>query len=78
MDPFRSSLAPRTVEALVCTQNWLKSTLICLSQNYIDAIDDAESYKLDSGNVFRDFFKLLYMLILIFSDINLLYFNILM
>ncbi|XP_035549768.1 zinc finger BED domain-containing protein RICESLEEPER 2-like [Juglans regia] len=48
LDPFKSSLAPRTVEALVCTQNWLKSTPICLSQNYTDAIDDAESYKLDS------------------------------
>ncbi|XP_042972009.1 zinc finger BED domain-containing protein RICESLEEPER 2-like [Carya illinoinensis] len=51
LDPFRSSLAPRTVEALVCSQNWLESTPICLSQNYSEAIDDAESYKLDSDDL---------------------------
>lgn len=26
LDQFRSSLDPKTVEALVCTQNWLRST----------------------------------------------------
>jgi hypothetical protein len=25
LDHFRSSLAPKTVEALVCAQNWLRS-----------------------------------------------------
>ena len=25
LDPFRSSLSPNTVEALICTQNWLRS-----------------------------------------------------
>jgi hypothetical protein len=24
LDPFRSSLAPRTVEVLICSQNWLR------------------------------------------------------
>ena len=31
LDPFRSSLAPKMVEVLVCTQNWLRSNIpICL------------------------------------------------
>ena len=25
LDPFRSSLSPNTVEALICTQNWLRT-----------------------------------------------------
>ena len=25
LDPFRSSLSPNTIEALICTQNWLRS-----------------------------------------------------
>jgi hypothetical protein len=28
LDPFRSSLGPKTVEALVCAQNWLRSKLL--------------------------------------------------
>jgi hypothetical protein len=48
-DPFRSSLAPKTVEALVCTQNWLRSSPINLSESYLSKVDDGDSYKLDSG-----------------------------
>ncbi|KAH9659184.1 BED-type domain-containing protein [Citrus sinensis] len=28
LDPFRSSLTHKTVESLICTQNWLRSTLL--------------------------------------------------
>jgi inhibitor of KinA sporulation pathway (predicted exonuclease) len=48
LDPFQSSLAPRTVEALVCSQNWLRSKPL----NYDSKIDDdEESYKLDAGKL---------------------------
>ncbi|XP_042984743.1 zinc finger BED domain-containing protein RICESLEEPER 3-like [Carya illinoinensis] len=46
LDSYRSLLSPSTVEALVCTQNWLSDTPIGL-----DTIGfDADSYKLESGN----------------------------
>jgi hypothetical protein len=49
LDPFRSSLATITVEALVCTQNWLRSKLI---NGYdTEMIEDPESYKLESGKL---------------------------
>lgn len=49
LDPFRSSLAPITVEALVCTQNWLRSKPI---NGYdTEMVEDPESYKLESGKL---------------------------
>lgn len=50
IDPYRSSLAPKTVEALVCTQNWLRSSPISAHESYLSNVEDEESYKLDSGN----------------------------
>jgi hypothetical protein len=50
IDPYRSFLAPKTVEALVCTQNWLRSSPISAHESYLSNVEDEESYKLDSGN----------------------------
>jgi hypothetical protein len=36
LDPFMSFLAPKTIEVLVCTQNWLRSSLISLRESYLD------------------------------------------
>jgi hypothetical protein len=44
LDPFRSSLAPNTVEALVCTQNWFRSKPL---SSDTEMVEDAESYKRD-------------------------------
>ena len=47
LDPFRSCLAPKTVEGLICAQNWLQSSSI--AYDFEDVLEDLESYKLDSG-----------------------------
>ncbi|KAL6959552.1 hypothetical protein U1Q18_052498 [Sarracenia purpurea var. burkii] len=45
IDPFRSNLSPNMVEALICTQNWLR----CQSEiNLRDKLNELEL--LDSGN----------------------------
>jgi hypothetical protein len=52
LDPFRSSLAPTTVEALICSQNWLRSKSISGGNGYdSEIIDDVESYRLESGKL---------------------------
>jgi hypothetical protein len=51
LDPFRSSLAPKTMEASICAQNWLKPSPINLSQHYLDQVEDADSYRIDAGNI---------------------------
>lgn len=43
LDPFRSSLSPAMVEALVCAQDWLRSSSSLISLQ--DFMDDAEVYE---------------------------------
>ena len=58
LDPFRSSLAPKTVEALICTQNWLKSSPTPYDSQ--DVMDDVESYQLESGIILQFNFYFIY------------------
>jgi len=52
IDPFRSSLASKTVEALICTQNWLRSSWVSENDElHLLTFEDEDSYKLDSGNI---------------------------
>ena len=43
LDPFRSSLTPRIVEALICTQDWMRSSNNPISVE--EAINDVENLK---------------------------------
>jgi hypothetical protein len=56
LDPFQSSLALVTVEALICSQNWSRAKPVSSDS---DMVDDAESYKLESGKLFDHFSFLL-------------------
>ncbi|XP_062152026.1 zinc finger BED domain-containing protein RICESLEEPER 1-like [Alnus glutinosa] len=48
IDPFRSSLAPKTVEALICTQYWLRSSWVSEHDElHQTTVEDEDSYKLD-------------------------------
>lgn len=49
LDPFRSSLAPATVEALICTQDWLRRADEKEPINIKETLDCIESYDMDSG-----------------------------
>jgi len=52
LDPFRSSLAPTTVEALVCAQKWLRLKPLSSGNGYdAETVDDPESYRLESGKL---------------------------
>ncbi|CAM9004130.1 unnamed protein product [Rhodiola kirilowii] len=44
IDPFRSSLSPKSVEALICYQNWIRPESIHNLQ-YIPTVEDIEFYE---------------------------------
>ncbi|CAL5331346.1 unnamed protein product [Camellia sinensis] len=46
LDPFRSSLSPMMVEALICTQNWLQSTIPISLRKAMDDVEELEQYDL--------------------------------
>uniref|UniRef100_A0A7C8ZQ40 HAT C-terminal dimerisation domain-containing protein n=1 Tax=Opuntia streptacantha TaxID=393608 RepID=A0A7C8ZQ40_OPUST len=43
LDPFRSSLGPKTVETLICTQDWLRASTIRIDVEQL--MDDMEKYE---------------------------------
>jgi hypothetical protein len=52
LDSFRSSLSTLTIEALICYQNWLRSTSSLVKLR--EAMDEVQSIaeELESGNLF--------------------------
>ena len=52
LDSFCSSLSPNTVEALICTQNWLKDVKRkrpLKLQECMDNVKDMDSFEIDTG-----------------------------
>ena len=46
LDPYRSSLRPLTVEALVCTQNWLRSSPTVIDSGVLPMVDPFDEIEL--------------------------------
>ncbi|KAI8536077.1 hypothetical protein RHMOL_Rhmol10G0228000 [Rhododendron molle] len=51
LDPFRSSLSPSMVETLVCTQNWLLSTVPISLRHSLDKVEDLERELLQTESI---------------------------
>ena len=55
LDSFCSSLSPNTIEALICTQNWLKDAKkkrpIKLRE-CMDNVEDMDGFDIDTGNIY--------------------------
>ena len=52
LDSFCSSLSPNTVEALICTKNWLndaKRKRPLQLQECMDNVEDMDSFEIDTG-----------------------------
>ncbi|CAL5350100.1 unnamed protein product [Camellia sinensis] len=49
LDPFRSSLSPMMVEALICAQNWLESIVPISLRRSMDDVEQYEQY--ESGHM---------------------------
>ncbi|KAL4575228.1 hypothetical protein LXL04_022070 [Taraxacum kok-saghyz] len=48
VDDFRSSLGVKTVEALICTQDWLRASNVCIDLEQL--LEDVEKYEKDIGD----------------------------
>ena len=51
MDSFHSSLSPNTIEALICTQNWLKDAKKrrpLKLQECMDNVEDMDGFEIDT------------------------------
>lgn len=69
LDQFRSSLGPKTVEALVCAQDWLRASEICIEIERF--LEDVEKY--EEGIVFYCFNHIYYIFFIALWKICLFY-----
>ncbi|GKV13314.1 hypothetical protein SLEP1_g24341 [Rubroshorea leprosula] len=54
LDPYRSSLSPKTVEILICTQNWFRSTPLLEKMETQEVADEIEQEIAKLSNDFVD------------------------
>lgn len=54
LDPFQSSSSPTTVQALICSQNWLRSKVKNDLRSLVEDIEDIEADVL--GDALEDIF----------------------
>ena len=52
VDDFRSNLGVKTVEALICTQDWLRASNVCIDLEQL--LEDVEKY--EKGMLYIVFF----------------------
>ncbi|KAI8530204.1 hypothetical protein RHMOL_Rhmol11G0037400 [Rhododendron molle] len=54
LDPYRTSLSPKTAEALICTQDWLRSPTRIRLRDYMDEAEKLEQGLARMGLVFEE------------------------
>ena len=73
LDAFRSSLSPKTVEALVCSQNWLKKDHI---NNLQEILEGVQMYEEITQGIIHKLFSLVIYIFVIYKMITYLLFSI--